>query len=62
MLAARDEAHLAAEAARLEAAGVPVVRVHEDDAPFCGALMALGLPPARKEKRKRLLSSMPLLR
>ena len=48
VLAARDEPHLALEADRLEAAGVSLVRVHEPDAPWRGALTALGLRPARK--------------
>jgi hypothetical protein len=48
VLAARDEAHLALEADRLEAAGVALTRVCEPDAPWCGALTALGLRPARK--------------
>src|SRR5271166_5973841 len=43
VLSCRDELHLALEADRLAAAGVPLVRVHEPDAPYHGALMALGL-------------------
>ena len=62
VLAARDELHLALEADRLEAAGVHLVRVHEPDAPYKGALMALGLLPKRKEVLRRHVSSLPLLR
>ena len=62
VLQARDELHLTLEAERLEAAGVPLVRVHEVDAPYRGALMALGLRPARKEVLRRHVSQLPLLR
>lgn len=57
-----DEAALAREADRLERAGVKLTRVHEPDAPYHGALMALGLWPARKEALRRYLSSLPLLK
>lgn len=62
VLTARDEAHLRAEADRLEARGVELVRVIEDRAPYAGALMALGIRPGRKEALRRHLSSLPLLR
>ena len=62
VLTARDELDLALVADRLEVSGVGLVRVHEPDAPYNGALMALGLRPARKESLRRFLSSLPLLR
>jgi len=62
VLAARDEGHLALVAKKLRLAGVPFVAVHEPDAPYSGALMALGIPPARKEGLRRHLSELPLLR
>ena len=58
---ARDELHLALIADELQAAGVALVRVHEPDRPYCGALMALGLRPARKGVLKRHLRKLPLL-
>lgn len=62
ILAARDELHLAIETERLEAAGVELVRIHEDSAPHNGALTAIGLVPRQKEVLRRLVSSLPLLR
>jgi hypothetical protein len=62
VLTARDEPHLAAIADGLEQRAVAFVRVCETDAPYHGALMSLGLVPARKDGLRRLLSSLPLLR
>jgi hypothetical protein len=62
VLMARDEAHLLAEAARLELRGARIVRVVEDQAPFAGQLMALGLPPGRRQDLRRLVSCLPMLR
>jgi hypothetical protein len=62
VLAARDGEHLAAEADRLEAAGVTLVRVREPDTPYNGALMAVGIRPTRKGDLRRHTSSLPLLR
>ena len=62
VLTCRDELHLALVADELEARGVALVRVHEPDPPYRGALMALGLRPARKEALRRHLSCLPLLR
>lgn len=62
ILACRDEAHLRAEAARLELAGVALARVVETDGPHAGQLTAVGVKPARKEALRRHLSSLPLLR
>ncbi len=62
ILACRDELHLALEAERLEARGVPLVRVRETDGPYAGQLTALGVKPARKGVVGRHLSCLPLLR
>lgn len=61
-LTARDEAALASVSSRLRDRGVPLTEVREPNAPYDGALMALGLAPARKEVLRRLVSSLPLLR
>jgi hypothetical protein len=62
VLTVPDELTLQRVAAKLAAANVAFVRIEEPDAPWDGALMALGLVPARKEDVRRLLSSLPLLR
>jgi hypothetical protein len=62
VLVCRDELHLALVADALETKGVELVRVREPDPPYDGALMALGLRPAKKEVLRRHLSCLPLLR
>lgn len=62
VLAVPGELELESVATRLKAAGIQFVRIEEPDAPFNGALMALGLRPARKEVLRRALSSLPLLK
>jgi len=62
VLAVPNERELARVAERLVAVDVAFVPIHEPDAPHAGALMALGLRPARKEALRRHLSSLPLLR
>ena len=62
VLSVPDEAALARESERLCAAGVPLVEIREPDAPHHGALMALGLRPARKEALRKLVSQLPLLK
>lgn len=62
VLSVADEPALIAEAERLRAAGIAFVGIREPDPPFNGALMALGLVPARKETLRRHLSSLPLLK
>jgi hypothetical protein len=57
-----DEVALHREAVRLRKAGIDFVPIREPDAPYNGALMALGLYPRRKEELKRHLSSLRLLR
>jgi hypothetical protein len=62
VLAVPDEAALAALSRRLVLAGVAHVRIVENDQPFTGQLMALGLVPRPREEVRKLLSSLPLLR
>lgn len=62
VLAVPNERALLDVAARLERERVAFVHVHEPDAPHNGALMALGLRPARKEALRRHVSSLPLLK
>jgi hypothetical protein len=46
----------------LRRAGVRFVAIFEPDPPYDGALMALGLAPARKGVLRRHLSKLPLLK
>lgn len=65
VLAARDERSLRELAACLRAASVKFALIEESDAPYAGAVMAIGLEPvdlAGKEALRRHLSSLPLLR
>jgi hypothetical protein len=62
VLSVPDEPALRREAMRLRARGADFVAIVEEDAPYAGALMALGLRPGRKEVLRRHVSSLPLLR
>jgi len=57
-----DEVALHREAVKLRKAGVEFATIREPDAPYNGALMALGLFPRRKEELRRHLSSLRKLR
>jgi hypothetical protein len=61
-LAARDSAHLAEIAKRLENASIPFVRVVEDGPPYVGELLAIGVRPGPKSVVGRPLSDLPLVR
>lgn len=62
VLAVPDESTLAALGARLAAAGVWHAAIYEPDAPWLGALTAIGLAPqADRAALRPLLSSLPLL-
>ena len=61
-LTTRDEAELQALSQRLFLSGIRHKRIIESDAPWTGQLMALGIPPASRNKLKQFLSSCPLLR
>jgi hypothetical protein len=62
VLTARDEEDLMAVAWRLIRARVRFTPIYEPDAPFDGALMALGLEPRGKEELRKHLSALPLLK
>lgn len=55
-------AELRALARELALAGVPYVFVREPDEPWCGAPMAIGLPPMPRARVRRLLAHLPLVR
>jgi len=61
-LTARDEVHLSLIAKKLRLAGVEFTMIREPDAPYLGALMALGLHPKRKEEIRRHVSELPKLK
>jgi hypothetical protein len=62
VLAVPDERALLREETRLRAAGASLTAIREPDAPFFGALMAIGLRPARKGVIRKLVSELPLLK
>ena len=62
VLTAPSESALARVADQLRLAGVAFTAIFEPDAPYDGALMALGLRPERKESLRRHLSALPLLK
>ena len=57
-----DEAELKSVRERLVLACLPHVVIVENDEPWTGQIMALGLEPARREAVRRVLSSLPLLK
>ena len=62
VLACDGEPALAAVEARLHEARLPYVAIREPDAPWSGALMALGLTPtASRAAVRRVLGRLPLL-
>jgi hypothetical protein len=62
VLAVDGEPQLRAVASRLSGAGIAHTLIEEPDAPWCGAAMAIGIAPCRKEVVRRQLSALPLLR
>ena len=62
VLTMRDEQSMRALVDRLQAAALRHTLIFEPDAPYDGALMAIGLAPMRKEVARKHLSSLPLLR
>lgn len=60
VLACPNEGALFHVAQRLGSAGMPFTAIEEPDAPWDGALMAIGLPPAPRSTLRRYLSSLPL--
>ena len=61
-LTCKDERELEDISFLLFQAGVRHTRIIEDDPPYTGQLMAIGIPPQRRSQLKRLLSRQPLLR
>jgi hypothetical protein len=62
-LAAKDEAQLLGLEAELRLAGIDFKAIREPDAPYLGALMAIGLAPAvRTPTLRRALGRLPLMR
>ena len=61
-LAARDEAHLLQIEDRLKFRKIPHFSIREPDAPWSGALMAIGIPPMVWRDARRILSTLPLLK
>lgn len=47
---------------KLRIAGIPFRAIREPDAPWNGQLMAIGVCPAPKDRVKKYLSSIPLLK
>jgi hypothetical protein len=62
VLAVPDEATLLAVRARLSLAGVEHIAVHEPDAPYRGALMAIGARPGPRSVLRRHFANLPLFR
>jgi hypothetical protein len=62
VLAVADQAALELEASRLVGRGVELVQIREPDAPYDGALMALGLRPGLRSALRRHLANLPLFR
>lgn len=62
MLAVAGELELETVSRRLASAGIQHARIVEDQAPYTGQLMALGVRPGPRKEVHRQLSSLPLLR
>lgn len=62
-LAAKNEGHLALIEQKLRTLGIPHHAVREPDAPWNGALMAIGLPPTTdRSSVKPITKSLRLLK
>ncbi len=59
---AASVAELVDVARALASAGVPHVLVHEPDAPWHGALMAIGVVPSSRALVRRFVAHLPLVR
>ena len=57
-----DEAALRELATALEREGLPRHLIVEDDAPYTGQAMAVGIVPADRKQLKKHLSKYPLLK
>lgn len=61
-LAVPDEAELKAVCARLVKAGIPIRPIVETEGDYADQLMAIGVVPCSKERIKRYVSSVGLIR
>lgn len=61
-LAVDDEQHLLQVEQDLIAYGIPHVAIREPDAPYNGALMAIGLAPCERKTARRVTSRLALLK
>jgi len=61
-LAARDELHLHRVEKKLRASGIPHVAIREPDAPYFGALMAIGIAPGPRSVVGKEVARLPLIR
>ncbi len=61
-LAVPDSEALAELSQRLHQAGIKHHSVIESDEPYSGQLLAIGIPPQPRERLRRVLSSIPLMR
>lgn len=57
-----DKASLEALEGRLQLAGMPHRAIRENDPPYCGELLAIGICPTYKREVKRFVSALPLLK
>lgn len=48
--------------AKLQLAGLPHRAIRENDPPYCGELLAIGICPTQKKEVKRFVSALPLLK
>jgi hypothetical protein len=62
VLTTKGERELVQLADDLRRAGAAFTAIFEPDAPYDGALMAIGLVPGRKEALRRHVARLPLLR
>lgn len=53
---------LAALEAKLQLAGIPHRSIRENDAPYDGELLAIGICPCLKKEVKRFVSALPLVK
>ena len=61
-LQARDENALNDLSFKLAAGGIPHKRIIENDAPYTGQLMAIGIKPMHRSALRRYLSALPLIK
>lgn len=60
VVSAANEAELLKHEDELLRLGVPIASIREPDAPYCGALMAIGIRPMPKRSLPKFLKKLPL--